>query len=236
MYAPARCNRPDTRHTSAINRSSSATPSSLPIRCQSTPNCSAIERHCGRLPSINTGSALIWPSRTWPGAGPAVFPVDTWRKSGNPRPAGGASPATRCGSRALCCGRFRPSPSPRRPTHRQPARSHEHGEQAFFVVIVHLDLGNVRAASRYVVHDRVRQTAIVGSHCRDHDCIESSAWKSASKTTGAGQHGSMNLPPREPVETAQTAARQRLARCHGKHSSGAASRQTVAASKAHRRR
>ena len=39
----------------------------------------------------------------------------------------------------------------------------QHGEDAFFVVIVHLDLGDVRALAGHVMNDRIGQAAVVGA-------------------------------------------------------------------------
>ncbi len=53
----------------------------------------------------------------------------------------------------------------------------QHGEQALLVVIVHLDLGDVRPLPRHVMNDRVGQAAIVGSDGGDGDLHGERMWK-----------------------------------------------------------
>ena len=45
----------------------------------------------------------------------------------------------------------------------------EHGEEGFFVMVVHLDFGDVRALPGHIVNDRIGQAAIVGADGGDDD-------------------------------------------------------------------
>src|SRR5436190_3060042 len=45
----------------------------------------------------------------------------------------------------------------------------EHGEEGLFVMVVHLDFGDVRSLTRHVVNDRVHQADVVGPNRRDDD-------------------------------------------------------------------
>ena len=45
----------------------------------------------------------------------------------------------------------------------------QHGEQAMFVMVIHLDFGDIGPLPRHMVNDGVGQPPIVGAHGGDHN-------------------------------------------------------------------
>jgi len=82
----------------------------------------------------------------------------------------------------------------------------QHGEQRQLVVIVHLDLGDVRPLTRYMVNDGIGESHVVGAHGRNHDMH-------AGHLTPCLELPQRGWSPRPPSATLTPPPKQRLTDC-----------------------